>query len=52
MERELKCLLNQLTCDEMDRAWYLFCKWGEKTMNERGVKTKDWRKSLKDNKSI
>ena len=40
----IKCMQNQLTCDEMDRAWDLFYKWGEKTMKERGVNPKDWKK--------
>ena len=29
-QNAIKCMLNQLTCDEMDRAWDLFYKWGEK----------------------
>ena len=33
-KNELKYLLNGLTCDEIDRAWELFYKWGERTMNE------------------
>ena len=47
---ELKYMLSHLTCDEMDRAWELFYKWGERTMKERGVKTKDWKQWIKDNK--
>ena len=53
MENErntIKCILNQLTCDEMDRAWDLFYKWGEKTMKERGVRPKVWKQWLKDNR--
>ena len=53
MEKErntIKYLLHYLTCDEIDRAWYLFYKWGEKTMKARGVMPKDWRKWIKDNK--
>ena len=48
--KELKYLLNHLSCDEIDRAWDLFYKWGERTMKERGVKTKDWNQWIKDNK--
>ena len=48
--KELKYLLNHLTCNEMDRAWDLFYKCGEGTMKERGVNTKDWRQWIKDNK--
>ena len=50
MDRErntIKHMLNQLTCDEMERAWSLFYKWGEKTMKERGVNPKDWKKMVK-----
>ena len=51
MERDtIKRMLSNLTCDELDRAWNLFYKWGEKTMKERGVNPKDWKKWLKDNK--
>ena len=53
MDRErntIKHMLNNLTFDEMERAWSLFYKWGEKTMKERGVRTKDWKKWIKDNK--
>ena len=42
-KNQMKYLLSHLTCDEMDRAWELFYKWSEQTMNERGVKTKDWK---------
>ena len=42
--------LNNLTCDELDRAWELFYKWGESTMKQRGVSPKAWKKWLKDNK--
>ena len=49
-KNELKYLLNGLTCDEVDRAWELFYKWGERTMNERGVRTKDWKQWIKDNR--
>ena len=47
---QIKYLLSCLTCDEMDRAWDLFYKWGERTMKERGVKPKDWKQWIKDNK--
>ena len=30
----IKHMLSNLTCDELDRAWNLFYKWGEKTMKE------------------
>ena len=52
MEKErntIKHMLNNLTLDEMERAWSLFCKWGEKTMKERGVRPKDWKQWIKDN---
>ena len=42
--------LKYLTCDEIDRAWELFYKWGERTMKERRVKTKDWKQWIKDYK--
>ena len=47
MEKEM---LNYLTCDEIDRAWELFYKWGERIMKERGVNPKDWKQWIKDNK--
>ena len=47
---QIKYLLSCLTCDEMDRAWDLFYKWGERTMKERGVKPNDWKQWIKDNK--
>ena len=43
-------MLNNLTFDEMERAWDLFYKWGEKTMKERGVRPNDWKQWIKDNK--
>ena len=49
-KNQIKYLLSHLTCDEMDRAWDLFIIWGEKTMKERGVKPKDWKQWIKDNK--
>ena len=42
--------LKYLTCDEMDRAWELFHKWGESTMKQRGVSPKAWKQWLKDNR--
>ena len=53
MDREtntIKRMLNNLTFDEMERAWSLFYKWGENTMKERRVRTKDWKQWIKDNK--
>ena len=53
MEKErntIKYMLNNLTFDEMERAWNLFCKWSEKTMKQRGVRVKDWKQWIKDNK--
>ena len=51
MERDtIKCMLSNLTCDEIDRAWSLFYKWGEDTIKKRGVKPKDWKLWLKDNR--
>ena len=46
----IKHMLHYLTFDEMNRAWDLFYKWGEKTMKQRGVKVKDWKQWIKDNK--
>ena len=46
----IKYMLSNLTSDEVDRAWNLFYKLGEKTMKERGVKPKDWKQWIKDNK--
>ena len=51
MERDtIKRMLSTLTCDELDRAWDLFYRWGEKTMKERGVNAKDWKQWISDNK--
>ena len=33
-KKTIKHMLKQLTCDEMDRAWNIFYKWGERTMAE------------------
>ena len=48
--KQIKYMLNNLTFDEMERAWDLFYKWGEKTMKEGGVRPKDWKQWIKDNK--
>ena len=49
-KKTIKHMLNQLTCDEMDRAWNIFYKWGERTMEKRGVSVKRWKQRIKDNK--
>ena len=46
----IKHMLNNLTFDEINRAWDLLYKWGERTMKERGARVKDWKKWRKDNK--
>ena len=55
MENErttIKNMLNQLTYDEMDRAWNIFYKWGELTMKERRVNIRHWKQWMKNNKKI
>ena len=47
MESKIK-ELKYLTCDEMDRAWELFNKWAEVTMQERGVNPYAWKKSIRN----
>ena len=42
--------LKYLTCDEIDKAWSLFYKWGKLTMRQRGVNPRHWKKWLKDNR--
>ena len=42
--------LSYLTCDEMDKAWELFYKWGELTMRQRGVNPRHWKQWVKDNR--
>ena len=51
-KKTIKHMLNQLTCDEMDRAWNIFYKWGERTMAERGVSVRHWKQWIRDNKRI
>ena len=51
-KKTIKHMLNELTCDEMDRAWSLFCKWGEQTMKERGISVRHWKQWIRDNKRI
>ena len=40
--------LKYITCDEMNKAWELFYKWVELTMNKRGVNAYAWRQSVKN----
>ena len=54
MEKEkntISYMIAHLTCDELSRAWDLFYRWSERTIKKRGVKPKDWKQWLADNKT-